>query len=81
MRFNELANLRVREISVQDLYVSVNIQKSKTDVYRRENDVLIASAGNKTCSVVLVEEVYSIGGHLTKARWCHFSFCLLFQVT
>lgn len=50
-RYNELANLRVRNISFHEMYLSVHIESSKTDVYRRGNDVLIASTGKSTCPV------------------------------
>lgn len=50
-RYNELANLRVRNVSFHEMYMSVHIESSKTDVYRRGNDVLIASTGKSTCPV------------------------------
>ncbi|XP_056016259.1 uncharacterized protein LOC125658242 [Ostrea edulis] len=50
-RFNELSNLRVRNISFHALFMSVHLESSKTDVYRRGNDVLIASTGKSTCPV------------------------------
>jgi hypothetical protein len=59
LRFNELANLRVKDISFHDLYISVTIEKSKTDVYRRGNNVLIASTGNKTCPVFWLKSIYN----------------------
>lgn len=49
--YNELANLRVRNVSFHEMYMSVHIESSKTDVYRRGNDVLIASTGKSTCPV------------------------------
>ena len=33
LRFNEIANLKVKNISFHDLYMSLNIERSKTDVY------------------------------------------------
>ena len=62
LRFNELANLRVRDISFHDLYMSVTIEKSKTDVYRRGNNVLIASTGNKTCPVFWLKKYLQLAG-------------------
>lgn len=66
-RFNELANLHVKNICFHDLYMSVHIASSKTDVYRRGNDVLIARTGKDTCPVYwtkLYLELAEISGKL-----------------
>ncbi|XP_062612565.1 integrase/recombinase xerD homolog [Saccostrea cucullata] len=62
LRFNELANLRVRNISFHDFYMCLHIESSKTDVYRRGNDVLIASTGNATCPVFWAKHYLQLAG-------------------
>ena len=52
LRFNEIANLKVKNISFHDLYMSLNIEKSKTDVYRRGNSITIAKTGVDMCPVM-----------------------------
>jgi hypothetical protein len=41
----------MNEISFSDTLVEINISKSKTDIYRRGNKVVIAKTGNKLCPV------------------------------
>lgn len=51
LRFNELANLRSScdVKSCKDKYVELFIAKSKTDIYRNGNVVLLAKTGHITC--------------------------------
>lgn len=42
LRFNELANKKVKNISIKDLYINICVETSKTDVYRRGNKITIA---------------------------------------
>jgi hypothetical protein len=37
----------MHDISSSDTHVEINISKSKTDIYRRGNKVVIAKTGNK----------------------------------
>lgn len=50
-RYNELSNITMNDISFSDTHVEINISKSKTDIYRRGNKVVIAKTGNKLCPV------------------------------
>lgn len=62
LRFNELSNLRVKNVNFHDLYMSLHIEKSKTDVYRRGNDVIISCTGNKTCPVFWMKHYLKLTG-------------------
>lgn len=50
LRFNELANIKVKNITFKDLYMNI-CETSKTDVYRRGNEITIAETGGKLCPV------------------------------
>lgn len=50
-RYSELSNITMADLKFFDSYVEVNISKSKTDIYRRGNKVVIAKTGNKLCPV------------------------------
>jgi integrase len=51
LRYNELANLKMSNIKFYDTYVNINIEKSKTDLYRRGNSITISKTGLPTCPV------------------------------
>ena len=51
LRYSELSELRMSDISFCDAYINVHIRQSKTDIYRRGNSVVIAKTGNKLCPV------------------------------
>ena len=51
LRFNEIVNIRVKDVSFHDLHMRIFIQKSKTDVYRQGREVVIASSNDYTCPV------------------------------
>lgn len=44
LRFNELANIKVKNITFKELYMTICVETSKTDVYvyRRGNEITIA---------------------------------------
>lgn len=54
LRFNEIVNIRRSDIEIHDTHLTVNIRKSKTDVYNKGSSVLIAKTGKKTCPVLHV---------------------------
>ena len=51
LRFSELANLRCYDVDINDLYVALFIEKSKTDQHREENWVVIAKIDSPACPV------------------------------
>ena len=53
-RYSELSNILMKDIKFFDTHVEINIQRSKTDIYRRGNKVFIAKTGKKLCPVSLL---------------------------
>lgn len=51
LRYSELANLKMSNLKIFSTYVSLHIEKSKTDVYRRGNNVIISKTNSSTCPV------------------------------
>lgn len=50
-RFSELSNILLKDLVFSETHVEIFVRKSKTDIYRRGNKVLIAKTGNKLCPV------------------------------
>ncbi|XP_045206149.2 integrase/recombinase xerD homolog [Mercenaria mercenaria] len=55
LRISEAFNLKRSDIELFDSYCSLYIEKSKTDVYRDGQHVVIAKTGNFSCPVSLLE--------------------------
>ena len=55
LRFSELAYLRRSNVEFFPSHIKVQLEKSKTDIYREGRDVVIANTGNKTCPVELLQ--------------------------
>lgn len=55
IRISELLNLRRSDIQFFPSYISVFIEKSKTDIYRDGNWLVIARTGNQLCPVQNLE--------------------------
>lgn len=68
LRYSELAHLRRCDICFFDNYMKIFIEKSKTDVYRDGNWVLIAKTGNVTCPVCLLKRYLSSCGMLDNSE-------------
>ena len=63
LRFNELANLRSCDVKFcEDKYVELFIAKSKTDIYRNGNVVLLAKTGHITCPYNLLNRYIQAAG-------------------
>lgn len=63
LRFNELANLRCCDVKFcKDKYVELFIAKSKTDIYRNGNVVLLAKTGHITCPYNLLNRYIQAAG-------------------
>jgi integrase len=60
LRFNEIANLKVKDVKFCDLYMELCIQSSKTDVYRRGGAVTIAKAGGSLCPVFWMKHYFEL---------------------
>ena len=63
LRFNKLANLRCCDVKFcKDKYVELFIAKSKTDIYRNGNVVLLAKTGHITCPYNLLNRYIQAAG-------------------
>ena len=60
LRFNEIANIKASNLKVLPSHVEIVIEKSKTDVYRQGNTVVIARTNNATCPVAMLERYMNI---------------------
>ena len=63
LRFNELANLRCCDFKFcKDKYVELFIAKSKTDIYRNGNVVMLAKTWHITCPYALLNRYIQAAG-------------------
>ena len=63
LRFNELAYLRCCDVKFcEDKYVELFIAKSKTDIYRNGNVVMLAKTGRITCPYTLLNRYIQAAG-------------------
>lgn len=51
LRYDELSSLKCCDIKIADDYLSIFINKSKTDQYRQGNEVLVAKGSTSACPV------------------------------
>ena len=58
-RFNELSNIRCKDLSFQDDHLKLNIPKSKTDQYRHGCDILISKGTTSACPVNMLKRYMS----------------------
>ena len=49
LRFAKLSELHCSDVTVSEEHMKITIRNSKTDQYRRGNEIVIARMGNKTC--------------------------------
>ena len=56
LRYNELCNILPSHLNFYDLYMTIFIPRSKTDVYREGNSVYINGSASKYCPVNLVKK-------------------------
>lgn len=62
LRYSELANIRMSNIETFDNHIKIRIEKSKTDIYRRGNSVVIASTGTDLCPVLWLKRYIDSAG-------------------
>lgn len=60
LRFKELVNIRFADLTFFDSHAQIFIPKSKTDIFRQGNKLLIARTGKETCPVVCLENYIRI---------------------
>ena len=56
LRFNDISNIRVGDISLTPEKLELLLRKSKTDVYSQGQSIVIARSGKTTCPVALLED-------------------------
>ena len=64
-RFDELQSLRASDITFQETSITVNLQKSKTDQYRKGNAVLISQGETSACPIKILKAYITEAGILT----------------
>ena len=61
LRFNELVNIRPRDLSFSDDMLKLYLPHSKTDQLRKGNEVIIARTKTQTCPVSMLERYMEMG--------------------
>ncbi|CAC5425100.1 unnamed protein product [Mytilus coruscus] len=51
LRYSELAAIKAENINIFDSHMSILLEKSKTDIYRRGSSVIISKTGGNLCPV------------------------------
>lgn len=62
LRYDELAHIKASNIRFFQSHIELLLEKSKTDVYRQGNTVIIARTGGATCPVAILEHYLSMAG-------------------
>ena len=60
LRHSELANIKMNNIECFDTHIKIYIEKSKTNIYRRGNSVVIASTNTAFCPVVWLKTYFEL---------------------
>ena len=64
LRYNEISQLKIQDVTICDTHSQLTIRKSKTDQYRKGNELVIHKSNKITCPVLNLEKymrVASIG--------------------
>ena len=62
LRFDELSRIRPADISFFEAWISIKINKSKTDQLRRGDQVVVARTNSSLCPVAMLESYMSQAG-------------------
>ena len=68
LRVSELLYIKRSDIIFESCYVSIFIPKSKTDIYRDRNTVVISRMGNNLCPVKKIRKVFIVSEYFAKFR-------------
>ena len=60
LRFNELSNIRCKDLSLEQDYLKLNIPKSKTDQYRHGCEILISKGTTSACPINMLNRYMSL---------------------
>ena len=74
LRFDEVTNILVKDLSFKDSHIELAIPKAKTDQLRQGNVVVIASTGGDTCPVWLLSLYMKAAGFHKSKRDSSFLF-------
>jgi site-specific recombinase XerD len=74
LRFDEVTNILVKDISFKDSHIELAIPKAKTDQLRQGNVVVIASTGGYSCPVSLLSRYMKSAGFSKSKRDSNFLF-------
>lgn len=55
LRFDEVSNLRCNDVFICDNHIKLYIRKSKTDIYRKGNEVLISKGETSACPLRMLQ--------------------------
>ncbi|CAB4042153.1 DNA breaking rejoining enzymes superfamily, partial, partial [Paramuricea clavata] len=56
LRYNEIADLKMQDVVICDTHLQLTIRKSKTDQYRKGNELVIHRSNKITCPVLNLEK-------------------------
>ncbi len=56
LRYNEIADLKIQDVVICDTHLQLTIRKSKTDQYRKGNELVIHRSNKITCPVLNLEK-------------------------
>ena len=62
LRFDEISNLKCKDIQIFDDYIKIFIANSKTDQYRQGNDILISRGNTSACPVNMYKRYVNMSG-------------------
>ena len=60
-RIQELLVLKIENLIFHDEYLEIKVNKSKTDIYREGNRVIISRTGKNTCPVGILQKYLKVG--------------------
>jgi integrase len=63
LRFDEVSSLRCNDVTIHDDHIRLFIKKSKTDIYRKGNEVLISRGETSACPLRMLQR-YISSAHL-----------------
>ena len=62
LRFNEISQLKCSDVEFKDDYLTLQIRKSKTDVYRSGKEVMIAKGSSSACPHTMLTKYLQVSG-------------------
>ena len=62
LRFSEVSNLKRRDFIIHNIHMSIFIEKSKTDIYRKGHWLYIAKPNSDLCPLDLTKRYFVLAG-------------------